>query len=66
MDGQIDQAISQFQKAIHLKPDFAEAHYNLGVAQGIKGQVLRPSANFGKPFGSNLITPRPTMSLALS
>jgi len=31
-EGQIDEAMIQFQEAIRLKPDYAEAHYNLGVA----------------------------------
>ena len=30
--GSIDSAIQSFEKAIDLKPDYAEAHYNLGVA----------------------------------
>ena len=37
--GQLDEAISQFQEAIRLKPDYADAHYNLGVALGRKGQT---------------------------
>ena len=28
--GQIDEAIGQYQEAIRLEPDYAEAHYNLG------------------------------------
>ena len=31
-DGSIDSAIISFKKAISLRPDYAEAHYNLGVA----------------------------------
>ena len=37
--GQIDEAIRQYQEAIRLKPDYAEAHNNLGVALGGKGQM---------------------------
>ena len=37
--GQIDEAIRQYQEAIRLKPDDADAHNNLGVALGQKGQI---------------------------
>ena len=29
--GQLDEAIKRFEKAIAIKPDYAEAHNNLGV-----------------------------------
>ena len=35
----MDEAIRQFQEAIRLKPDHAEAHYNLGTALDSKGQT---------------------------
>jgi tetratricopeptide (TPR) repeat protein len=31
MDGQVEKALDLFREALALKPDFAEAHYNLGV-----------------------------------
>jgi tetratricopeptide (TPR) repeat protein len=34
-----DEAIGQFQEALRLQPDPADAHYNLGVALASKGQV---------------------------
>jgi Flp pilus assembly protein TadD len=37
--GQIKGAIRAFQEAIRLKPGFAEAHYNLGVALAREGQI---------------------------
>jgi tetratricopeptide (TPR) repeat protein len=37
--GQTDEAISQFQEAIRLKPDCADSHNNLGNALSRKGQT---------------------------
>ena len=39
MKGQIDEAIRQFQEAVRLKPDYADAHNNLGVAFAKKGHM---------------------------
>ena len=36
--GKLDEAIRQFQEAIRLKPDCADAHSNLGLAFARKGQ----------------------------
>jgi tetratricopeptide (TPR) repeat protein len=44
MKGQPDEAIRHFQEAIRLKPDYAEAHSNLGTAfyqQGRTGEAIR-------------------------
>jgi hypothetical protein len=37
--GQIDEAIRQFQEGVRLKPDDADTHYNLGVALDKQGQI---------------------------
>ena len=37
--GQTAEAIRQFREVIRLKPDYAEAHNNLGTALGLGGQT---------------------------
>jgi tetratricopeptide (TPR) repeat protein len=37
--GQLDQAIAEYQEAIRLDPDYAEAHYNLGLAYHKQGKL---------------------------
>ena len=44
----VDLAISAFERAIALHPDFAEAHYNLGVAFGGLHQIDRAAACYQK------------------
>ncbi|MGA2788585.1 MAG: tetratricopeptide repeat protein, partial [Verrucomicrobiota bacterium] len=39
MKGQTNEAISQYQEAVRLKPDYAVAHYNLGTTFLKKGQI---------------------------
>jgi tetratricopeptide (TPR) repeat protein len=39
MKGQVDKAIRQYHEAIRLKPNHANAYYNLGLALAVKGQV---------------------------
>ncbi len=41
--GQTDEAIRQYQEALRLKPDYAEAHNNLGIALCGKAISTRPS-----------------------
>ena len=49
--GQLAEAVAQYQEAIRLRPDYAEAHYNLGIALRSKvswrqrwRSIKRPSA----------------------
>jgi Flp pilus assembly protein TadD len=44
----VDEAITHFQKALQIKPDNAEAHYNLGNALLRKGSVDEAIIHFQK------------------
>jgi tetratricopeptide (TPR) repeat protein len=37
--GQVDDAVAQYQKALGINPNYAEAHYNLAVALIQNGQL---------------------------
>ena len=42
----MDEAITHFQQALKIKPDYAEAHYNLGNAFLKKGSMSEAIAHF--------------------
>ena len=55
-NGQLDEAIVHFQKAIELYPDFPVAHANLGNAFLSKGKLADAIACFlGLPYESGPI-----------
>ena len=49
--GQTDEAIRQFQEALRLKTDNADAHYDLGNALGKKGQIDEAIREFQEALG---------------
>ncbi len=54
----MDEAISQYQEAIRLKPDDADAHHiNLGIALARKAGPTKRLANTRKPSASSRMTP---------
>ena len=46
--GQFDKAISQYEKAISLKPNYAEAYYNLGYSYHKLGQLDKAVRSYKK------------------
>jgi tetratricopeptide (TPR) repeat protein len=44
----VNEAIAHYRKAVELKPGFAEAHFNLGVALADRGQVEEAIAHYQK------------------
>ena len=51
-----EEAIRQYQEALRLKRDDAEAHNNFGLPSSRKAKLTRRSANTGKPPSCNRIT----------
>ena len=58
--GQIDEAMAHYQKALEIKPDFAEAHNNLGVCWPAADESTRPWPITGRPWKSSPTTRKPT------
>ena len=46
MKSKHDEAIAEYREAIRLKPDFAEAHNNLGNALQAKGKLDEAIAEY--------------------
>jgi len=46
--GQVDEAIAQFQQALDIRPDYAETHNDLGLALAQKGLVAEAIAQYQK------------------
>ena len=44
--GRVDEALAQFEKAVRLKGDFAEARYNLGTALAARGRTAAALEQF--------------------
>ena len=46
--GEIDMAITVYAKALQLKPDHPEAHYNLGIALMQQGDSIAAADSYKK------------------
>ena len=44
--GRIDEAIGHYEQAVKLRPDYAEAHYNLGLVLAGRGRIDEAAAQF--------------------
>ena len=56
--GSIESAIKEFQKAIAMKPDYAEAHYNLGVVFQKNDQIDEAFRSYEKAIEINHVYPQ--------
>jgi tetratricopeptide (TPR) repeat protein len=58
-----DQAVEAYQKAIELRPFYADAHVGLGDARAAKGDVDAAISSYQKALMFNAVNPRVHMSL---
>ena len=52
-ENNIQEAISVYDRALSLKPDFAEAYTNRGIAKGVLGQTEAAIADFDRALSLN-------------
>jgi tetratricopeptide (TPR) repeat protein len=52
--GRMPDAIAHYEKALRLNPDYAEAHYNLGIALDAEGRTEEAIARFEEALRLNL------------
>jgi tetratricopeptide (TPR) repeat protein len=52
-NGHIDEAIAQLQRVVEMDPNYAEAHYNLGIDFSRKGQIDDAVAQFQQALDLN-------------
>ena len=57
--GRLDDAISQYQKALAIRPDLAEARYKLGNIFAQKGRDAKPLLNSTLPCNFSRAWPKP-------
>ena len=58
-----DQAVEAYQKAIDLRPFYADAHVGLGDARAAKGDIDQAITSYQKALTYNTVNPRVHMSL---
>ena len=58
-----DQAVEAYNKAIELRPFYADAHVGLGDARAAKGEIDGAIAAYQKALAYNAINPKVHMSL---
>ena len=58
-----DQAVEAYQKAIDLRPFYADAHVGLGDARAAKGDIDQAIGSYQKALTFNTVNPRVYMSL---
>ena len=58
--GQLDEAVVHYRKALEIRPDYAEAHANLGNVPPVADRSTRPLPITRRPWKSSLTTWKPT------
>ena len=55
--GELPEAVAQYQLALQIKPDYADAHNNWGIALQQAGNMEEAKKHTGKPSASNRVRP---------
>ena len=55
--GKLDEAVAAYRQAIRIKPDYAEAHSNLGNALKERGNLDEAVAAYRQAIASNRTLP---------
>jgi predicted O-linked N-acetylglucosamine transferase (SPINDLY family) len=68
VQGKTEQAVACYERALSLKPDYAEAHNGLGLALAMQGQIDQAIAHFSKAvtLRPNLVAAHNNLGNALS
>ena len=66
--GTLDEAVAHYRKAVELKPDFAEAHYSLGMVLQQQGKIDEAIVHYRKALESqpDLVEVRNNLGIALA
>jgi tetratricopeptide (TPR) repeat protein len=63
--GKLDEAIEAYNKALSIKPDYAEAYNNMGNALKEQGKLEEAIEAYNKALSSSLIMLRPITTWAM-
>ena len=47
-EGEVEEAIASYRKAVEVKPDFADAYLNLGIVLKEEGELVEAIATYRK------------------
>jgi Tfp pilus assembly protein PilF len=64
--GKMPEAISHYEHALRINPDYAEAHYNLGIALAQTGKIEEAIAHYEQALRINPDSAEPHINLGIA